>query len=468
MPTLAPEVPSSSIVAQPGPQKRFVACAADIAGCGGSRGGGKTIGLLLDPLYDAHRPDFSAVLLRRTFPEIRQEGGLWDSSLAIKNQAGVRVPFYQSVGGRPHESTLEWNFPSGSSVRFAHMEHESDRLSWLGAQIPWIGFDQLETFSGRQFWDLLSCNRSMCGAHNRIRFSCNPAPDHFVRDLLRWWIDEESGLPILCRSGVIRWFARHGDEIVWDDHRSSLVRRLGPDCEPLSFTFFPSTVFDNPILLAGDPSYLAKLKMLPLVERERMLGGNWNVRDSAGTFFRREWFGIVDAAPACVEVVRYWDRAATAKELASERGSWTVGTKMGRTADGYFYVLDVVRFQGTPLEVMRTIRNTATQDGHNVRVVLEVEPGGGGKADAQAQVRNLAGFVVTLDKVSASKAARAGRVSPQVEQGNLKLVRASWNQTFINEHVNFDGLKSMADQVDTCSGAYIAMTGGKKAGTWGS
>jgi hypothetical protein len=44
---------------------------------------------------------------------------------------------------------------------------------------------------------------------------------------------------------------------------------------------------------------------LPLLERERLLGGNWKIRPSSGLFFKREWCEVLDAVPAELDVVRY-------------------------------------------------------------------------------------------------------------------------------------------------------------------
>ena len=51
---------------------------------------------------------------------------------------------------------------------------------------------------------------------------------------------------------------------------------------PISVAFIPATVFDNPALLQVNPEYLALLLSLPLLERERLLGGNWKIRPAAG------------------------------------------------------------------------------------------------------------------------------------------------------------------------------------------
>lgn len=459
------------IAPQTGPQEAFCRCNADIAGCGGSRGGGKTVGLLLDPLYDMANSGFTAVLFRRTYPEIRREGGPWDTSIQITTSEGIRVPFYPSLGASPTESRLEWKFPSGATLRMAHMENENDRLAYLGSQIPWIGFDQLELFTERQWWDMLGCNRSLCGAKTRMRFSCNPDPDHFLRHLLSWWIDDDSGLPIHERAGKTRWFARLGNEIMWGDTRDEVIALCGPDAEPLSFAFFPSTVFDNPILLKGDPKYLANLKALREVERERMLGGNWNVRERAGTYFRRDWFGEpLESRPTYDRAIRYWDRAATPEAEAGTMSSWTAGVLLGRYQENLWTIMHSERFHGGPAEVEQRIDAVAERDGREVFVGIEQDPSQAGKAEAMYHARRLAakGFTVLLNPVRENKGARARPFSAAVQNGLVKLVRGPWNDAYLNELENFDGTdKCISDQVDATSGGFYKMTTLQVAGTWG-
>ena len=88
-------VPSSTatISGQPGPQTDFLRSSADICVYGGAAGGGKTVGLVLEPLRHATRvANFTAVFLRRSTPQITNPGGLWDES----------QEFYPRVGGTPH------------------------------------------------------------------------------------------------------------------------------------------------------------------------------------------------------------------------------------------------------------------------------------------------------------------------------------------------------------------------------
>jgi predicted phage terminase large subunit-like protein len=370
--------------------------------------------------------------------------------------------------GRPRESNLDWRFPSGAKIRFSHMQHEDDRYAWDGTEIPLICFDQLESFTLRMFTYMLSRNRSTCGVNPYIRATCNPDPDHWLRDFLRWWIDDITGLAIPERSGVIRYWINLNNENHWGDSVEEMKERFGPDADPKSVTFIPSNVFDNKILLAKNPQYLSNLKALQKVDRERLLGCNWNIRDTAGSFFKREWFEIVEAAPAGNDEIRYWDRAATDATRAKPNSSWTAGVRMRRFPDNLFYVMDVIRFQGSPHAVETKIKNTATQDGHQVRVGIEQDPGQAGMAEAQFQVRNLAGFNVRTNNVRESKGIRAKPLSAQAEAGNVKLVRGKWNEAYLNELENFDGSDGcVADQVDASSGAFYMLTKSKRAGVWG-
>jgi predicted phage terminase large subunit-like protein len=255
------------------------------------------------------------------------------------------------------------------------------------------------------------------------------------------------------------------DENQWGNSVEELKERFGPDTQPKSVTFIPSNVYDNKKLLEMDPEYLANLKAMRHVDRERLLGCNWNIRDTAGSFFKKEWFEIVEAAPAGGDEIRYWDRAATEASKAGPHASWTAGVRLCRCANDVFYVTDVKRFQGSPLTVETTIRNTATQDGQRVRIGIEQDPGQAGKAEAYSQVRNLAGFNVRLNAVHEAKGLRARPVSAQAEAGNIKIVRGCWNDAYLNELENFSGSDNcVADQVDATSGAFHLLVRAKVAG----
>lgn len=68
---------------QEGYQEKVLSSSADIVISGAAAGVGKTFVLLLDPIPDLHVPNFGGVIFRRTTTQIKNEGGLWDTSMKI-------------------------------------------------------------------------------------------------------------------------------------------------------------------------------------------------------------------------------------------------------------------------------------------------------------------------------------------------------------------------------------------------
>ena len=298
----------------------FLASKADIAIYGGAAGGGKTWALLMEPLRHKEVHDFGCTFFRRTTVQIRNEGGLWDESGKL----------YRAAGATRRESDLEWRFPSGVVISFAHLQYEETAYDYQGAQIPLICFDELTHFTESQFWYLLSRNRSTCGVLPYVRATCNPDADSWVARFIGWWIDQETGYPIPERAGVVRWFVRVHDQLIWADTPDALAMHVLPDGEPIppkSVAFVPAKLTDNRVLMAADPGYHANLVALPLVQRERLLSGNWKIRPSAGLLFNRAWCEVVDAFPPDLRVYRGWDLAGTPKTPINDP-DWTTGTKI--------------------------------------------------------------------------------------------------------------------------------------------
>jgi predicted phage terminase large subunit-like protein len=433
---------------QPGPQTEFLKTAADIALFGGAAGGGKSFALLLDPLYQYENARFGGVIFRRNTTQIRNPGGLWDESMQL----------YMPLKGHPREALLEWNFPSGFSMKFAHLEHEKTVYDWQGAQIPWIGFDELVHFTAHQFWYMLSRNRSMSGVPARIRATCNPDVDSWVRELVDWWIDS-NGYPIPARSGVLRYFIRIESKLIWGNSREELASFYGEEYLPKSFTFIPAKLQDNRIFMERDPGYRANLLAQDRVERLRLEGGNWNIRASAGNVFRREWFRIVDAIPGgWISAIRFWDRAATRPSESNPDPDWTRGLLLFRYPNGIYVVGDLRSLRDTPGVVEQTVVNTAAYDGRAVRVMSQQDPGSAGKAEAEYFTRVLGGYQVKTETMPKDKITRAKPVSAQCEAGNVWVLRAPWNSDFFQETENFPEA-AHDDIVDCLSGAFNELCG---------
>ncbi len=455
--TTAAAPPVRAIRPNPGPQEAFLASAADIAVYGGAAGGGKTWALLVDPLRWVRRPDMSeyrAVFFRRTYPQIMEAGGPWDQAMSL----------YPAVGGRPRRT--DWVWPTGARVEFRHLQHEADIHAYDGSQIATLLFDELGHFTERQFWYLQSRQRTPAPVRPYIRAATNPPadPEHWLTRLLRWWIADD-GFPDPSRAGRVRWFVRDGDDLVWAEDPDAL-RRYG---DPVSVAFFPARVTDNPVLLERDPDYVRRLQALPRVDRERLLMGNWFVRQEPGGFFRREWFGRPLPYPPedLVAVVRYWDRAATVPGPQNPDPDRTAGVMMGRRASGEYVVLDVVLMRGTPSEVVRAIRRAAEQDrrdyGDRYVLGLEVDPGQAGVAERTFLSRELAGLPIAWVRTWGRKEARARPLSAAAEAGTVRVVRGPWNEPFFRELEEFP-LGAHDDQVDAAAGAYYLLT--RRAPAW--
>src|SRR6266851_5780412 len=441
----------TTISAQAGPQTEFLQTAADICIYGGAAGGGKTVGLILEPLRHVGRvANFTAVFFRRTTPQITNPGGLWDES----------QNFYPRLGGTAHLRAQEWRWPRGGKIKFSHLQLATTVHDWQGAQITLICFDELTHFTAYQFYYMVSRNRSICGVRPYIRATCNPDADSWVAEFLAWWIDQETGLPIPERAGVLRYYIRVSEKIIWADRPEDLMQPmtrsqdLPPGIDPprpISVTFVPAKVFDNPALLQVNPEYLAWLLSLPLLERERLLGGNWKIRPAAGLYFKREWCAVVDEVPADLDVVRYWDLAATEKTEFNDP-DWTVGIKLGRDKNGGYWLLDMVRRRANPGDVDRLLLNVATQDGNRVGIGFGKDPGQAGKSQALHLVRALSGFTVVAAPESGDKLTRFGPFSSQCRAGNVKIRRGSWNEELFRVLEGFPDL-AHDDEIDACSGA---------------
>jgi predicted phage terminase large subunit-like protein len=168
----------------------------------------------------------------------------------------------------------------------------------------------------------------------------------------------------------------------------------------------------------------------------------------SGGMFRREALNFVDHSPTEGIWCRGWDLAAT-KDGGS---AYTVGTKMC-ISRGKIYITDVMRFRGSPGEVMTTIRTCAEQDGFEVSQNLPQDPGQAGKAQKTAIAQMLHGYDFGFSAESGTKEDRARPLAAQVEVGNVYIVRGPWNDNFVGELSLFPGAKHK-DQIDAASRAY--------------
>lgn len=223
--------------------------------------------------------------------------------------------------------------------------------------------------------------------------------------------------------------------------------------------------FEDPRSVEGELLFPERFSR-EVVERDQVILGSYATagqhqqrpapRD--GGMFKREWFGVVDAAPARARKVRRWDFAATDPRDQKRRGGdpdWTVGLLLSES-DGTYYVEHITRDRQSPDGVNKMLRVTAEQDGRLIPVRIPQDPGAAGKSAAAAQIRLLAGWDVRAAPETGSKSVRAAPVAAQAEAGNVKLVRGPWNEAFLDEVSMFPNA-AHDDQVDALSGAFAEL-----------
>jgi predicted phage terminase large subunit-like protein len=359
---------------------------------------------------------------------------------------------------------MKWSFPSGARVQFQGIELEKDLENFKGSQVPLIIFDEVSGFTERQFFYLLSRNRSSTGVKPYIRATCNPTSDGWLRSLVDWWIGPD-GFPIPERCGFVRWFVRRGLDMHWYDSREEAEKIWGQDSMPKSATFIGATVKDNKKI---DPAYEANLKALPRLEMESLYLGSWDVKANAGSYFQSDWCEYVEPkdVPVAKSEMRAWDTASTEPSEVNPDPDYTAGVKMRLGEDGYFYLMNVKRDRKRPQGVKKMMRDAAGTDGIKCVIGLPLDPGGAGKSVFEDHAKNLAGFKFKKCKTTKSKLERFEPFSSAAEAGLIKIVKGDWNEYYIRELENFTGDgKGHDDMVDATSDVFNNLASGKQVPT---
>lgn len=375
---------------------------------GGSAGGGKSDALLMGALQYVDVPHYAAILFRRTYADLSLPGALMDRA----------QEWLAGTDARWQDKTKTWLFPSGATISFGYLENETDKFRYQSAEFQYVAFDELTHFAESQYRYLFSRLRRLA----------------------------DSTVPLRMRSASNPGGVGHE----WVKQRFLVEGREN------GRVFIPARVEDNPFI--DQDEYVENLKRLNPLEYEQLRNGDWDALPD-GEIFKREWFGIVPAAPPSTRWVRFWDLAATEAKLGT-RGKqktdpdWTAGALVGRDPEGIYYIGDMQRFRKTPGSVKTHIRQTAESDGLNVEIAMEQEPGSGGVFVAEEFRRKvLEGFAFTAIRSTGDKVTRAIPLSTRAQHGEVRLVRGPWISSFLDEAVSFPG-GAHDDQVDAAAGAY--------------
>ena len=226
---------------------------------GGAAGGGKSYGLLADPMrYFGHK-QFNGLILRRTNDELRE--------LVWKSQELYPLAY---PGSKWQEKKSQWLFPSGARLWMTYLEREEDVLRYQGQAFSYIGFDELTQHATPFSWNYMRSRLRTTAPDLPIymRATSNPGgPGH--QWVKRMFID-----PAPFNEAFPATDIDTGKVL-------SYPKTHAKSGEPLFYRkFIPATLKDNPYLYE-EGSYEANLLSLPEMQKRQLLEGDWAIADGA-------------------------------------------------------------------------------------------------------------------------------------------------------------------------------------------
>ena len=242
-----------------GPQTEFLAASEREVLYGGAAGGGKSFGLLADPMRYFSNSNFNGLILRRTNDELRE--------LIWKSQELYPKAFQ---GAKWAEKKSQWTFPSGAKLWLTYLERDQDVLRYQGQAFSYVAFDELTQYPTDFAWNYM---------RSRLR-TTDPTLPIYMRATTNpggaghGWVKRTFIDPAPANTKFVARDLESGEDMVYPDGHE----KAG---EPLFYRrFIPASLKDNPYLMDGG-QYEANLLSLPEMQRRQLLEGDWAVADGA-------------------------------------------------------------------------------------------------------------------------------------------------------------------------------------------
>lgn len=249
-----------------GPQTAFLASTAREVLYGGAAGGGKTDAIVALPFSRVKHPKHRSIILRRTRKQLQE---------VIDRTRELYPEVYPGAEWRESES--RWMWPSGAITQMGYAEHEPDIFAYKSFEYDMILFDELTSFTEKQYKFMFTRNRS-----------------------------KSEDLPPVMRGGT------NPDDIgaVWVEARfvSGRVpfrvydREVELPNKALITTtqqFIPAKVWDNPKLPHRD-QYIAGIMEMDEEDAAAYLLGVWS--RTAGSMFKKPLINV----PAALKQPEYY------------------------------------------------------------------------------------------------------------------------------------------------------------------
>lgn len=243
----------------PGPQTEFLAAPEQEVLYGGAAGGGKTYGLLADPMRYFDNKNFNGLILRRTNDELRE--------LIWKSQEVYPRAF---PGSKWAEKKSQWTFPSGARLWLTYLEREEDVLRYQGQAFSYIAFDELTQHATPFAWNYMRSRLRTTDPNLPVfmRATSNPGgPGHS-------WVKRMFVDPAPSGKAFVATDIDTGKPLVYPEGHEKAGQAL------FYRRFIPATLKDNPYL-SKEGAYEANLLSLPEMQRRQLLEGDWAIADGA-------------------------------------------------------------------------------------------------------------------------------------------------------------------------------------------
>lgn len=242
-----------------GPQTEFLAASEREVLYGGAAGGGKSFGLLADPMRYFSNPNFNGLILRRTNDELRE--------LIWKSQELYPKAFQ---GAKWAEKKSQWTFPSGAKLWLTYLERDQDVLRYQGQAFSYVAFDELTQYPTSFAFNYM---------RSRLR-TTDPTLPIYIRATTNpggsghGWVKKMFIDPAPANTKFVAKDLDTGKDLVYPEGHEK-------EGEPLFYRrFIPASLKDNPYLMEGG-QYEANLLSLPEMQRRQLLEGDWAVADGA-------------------------------------------------------------------------------------------------------------------------------------------------------------------------------------------
>lgn len=281
-------------IPQEGLQTEMITQDVDIQLLGGQPGAGKSFGLLMAALDGIEQKGYGCLIVKKQLVATKEAAGgiIEDAKRIFSEYAGCEF----TSSDNPTFSFPAWK----TSITFTHANFSGNTNKSLtdaqekfkNFQVSHLYIDEATDHSWKVINYLLSRNRDSSGVKSKLIMTFNTNSDHWTRQMIDWWIDE-NGDVIRDRVGVVRYCWITGSsvrDIVWGDSKEEVIKKaniivpddlkekgMTPEKMVKSVIFRPSRMVDNMVLLSATKGgHAANIFNLGGIETGKLFYGNWN------------------------------------------------------------------------------------------------------------------------------------------------------------------------------------------------